>query len=87
MTSLDHKRGSNGATSTLEYLMDSPSYSKKESKGASEAQSQERRLRKSSQRESLASSSEYSMGSTSYGIYTSYEKISRKHVSIVQNFP
>ena len=58
------------------------SFSKKESKGASEAQSQERVLRRSNKRESLASSSEYSMGSPSYGSYTSYEKI-HKQVSTV----
>ena len=58
-------------------------FCKQESKGASEAQSQGRWLRKRNKRESLASSSEYSMGSPSYGTYTSYEKIPRKHVSVV----
>ncbi|CBI25120.3 unnamed protein product, partial [Vitis vinifera] len=59
--------------------MGSPSYNQKGSKGASEAQSQERGLRKSNKRESLASSSEYSTGSPSYGSFTSYEKIHIKH--------
>ncbi|KAI3417136.1 uncharacterized protein J3R85_014765 [Psidium guajava] len=50
------------------------------SKGANEAQSQERRLKKNCRRESLASSSsELSMGSHSYGSFTTYEKIACKH--------
>ena len=85
-TTSDHKRGSKGASSASEYLMDSLSYSKIESKGASESERQERGLRKSSQRESLVSSSKYSMGSTSYGSHTSYEKISHKHVSMILLF-
>ncbi|XP_030540747.1 uncharacterized protein LOC115748411 isoform X2 [Rhodamnia argentea] len=45
-----------------------------------EAQSQERRLKKNCRRESLASSSsELSMGSHSYGSFTTYEKIACKH--------
>lgn len=57
-------------------------------KGADEAQSQERRLKKNYRRESLASSSsELSMGSHSYGSFTTYEKIACKHVSILLTFP
>lgn len=49
-------------------------------KGANEAQSQERRLKKNYRRESLASSSsELSMDSHSYGSFTTYEKIPCKH--------
>lgn len=46
-----------------------------------EAQSNERKTKKYKKRESLASSSEYSMGSPSYGSFTTYEKIPTKHVS------
>ncbi|KAG6652144.1 uncharacterized protein LOC122314055 [Carya illinoinensis] len=58
----------------------SSSYSKKGGlKESSEAQSQKRReQRKNYKRESLASSSDYSMGS-SYGSFTTYEKIPIKH--------
>ncbi|CAK9137930.1 unnamed protein product [Ilex paraguariensis] len=59
----------------------SSSYSKKFLGGADEAQSHERKPRKNHKRESLASSSEYSMGSLSYGSFTTYEKISSKHAS------
>ncbi|XP_010266774.1 PREDICTED: uncharacterized protein LOC104604213 [Nelumbo nucifera] len=48
---------------------------RKQLEKANEAQSQERRLR----RESLASSSDYSAGSLSYGSFTTYEKITNKH--------
>ncbi|KAF8038471.1 hypothetical protein BT93_B1112 [Corymbia citriodora subsp. variegata] len=49
-------------------------------KDASEAQSQERRIKKNYRRESLASSSsELSMGSHSYGSFTTYEKVACKH--------
>lgn len=54
------------------------SYSKKGPKGSNEAQSQERKPRKNYKRESLASSSEYSTGSPSYGSFTTYEKIPSK---------
>jgi hypothetical protein len=62
----------------------SSSYSKKELKGSSEAQSQERRKpRNNYKRESLASSSaDFSTGSPSYGSFTTYEKVPSKHVSI-----
>ena len=53
------------------------SYSKRESKRASEVQRQERGLRKRNKRESQTSSSEYSIGSPSY------EKIHNKQVIIV----
>lgn len=60
----------------------SSSYSRKDLRGANEAQSQERKPRKYSKRESLASSSsELSAGSPSYGSFTTYERISGKHVS------
>ncbi|KAA8545736.1 hypothetical protein F0562_020813 [Nyssa sinensis] len=66
--------------SELSSFQKSSSYSKKGVKGANEAQSQERRPRKNSKRESLASSSsEYSTGSPSYGSFTTYEKIPSKH--------
>ncbi|XP_052199293.1 uncharacterized protein LOC127806197 [Diospyros lotus] len=64
------------------FQKNSSSYSSKRAVvGASEAQSQERKQgRRSSKRESLASSSEYSMeGSPSYGSFTTYEKIPSKH--------
>ncbi|XP_030949778.1 uncharacterized protein LOC115973662 isoform X2 [Quercus lobata] len=60
--------------SEMSSLQRSPSYSKK-----NEAQSQERRARKNYKRESLASSSDYSMASHSYGSFTTYEKIPTKH--------
>ncbi|KAF3434535.1 hypothetical protein FNV43_RR21620 [Rhamnella rubrinervis] len=59
------------------------SYRKKPLKGLNEAESQERKSRKNSHhmRESLASSSlDSSMGSPSYGSFTTYEKIPSKHV-------
>ncbi|KAJ0011372.1 hypothetical protein Pint_33611 [Pistacia integerrima] len=56
----------------------SSSYSKKGHKESSEGQSQERKTRKSDRRESLASS-DFSMGSPSYGSFTTYEKIPKKH--------
>lgn len=56
-------------------------YSKREMTETSEAQSHERRPKKNFKRESLASSSsDYSMGSPSYGSFTTYERIP-KHVS------
>nr|XP_023928809.1 uncharacterized protein LOC112040139 [Quercus suber]POE90405.1 hypothetical protein CFP56_59945 [Quercus suber] len=60
--------------SEMSSLQRSSSYSKK-----NEAQSQERRARKNYKRESLASSSDYSMASHSYGSFTTYEKIPTKH--------
>ncbi|OIT35144.1 PREDICTED: uncharacterized protein LOC109243757 [Nicotiana attenuata] len=59
----------------------SSSYSKKYPKSANdEAQSLEKKPRKSNRRESLAAS-EYSLGSPSYGSFTTYERIPIKHVS------
>ncbi|XP_009774755.1 uncharacterized protein [Nicotiana sylvestris] len=59
----------------------SSSYSKKYPKSANdEAQSMEKKPRKSNRRESLAAS-EYSLGSPSYGSFTTYERIPIKHVS------
>ncbi|KAK8558712.1 hypothetical protein V6N13_098354 [Hibiscus sabdariffa] len=59
-----------------------PSYmSSCHSKGVrepTEYQSQERKARKTHRRESLASS-DYSMGSSSYGSFTTYDKIPSKH--------
>lgn len=46
-----------------------------------EAQSIEKKPRKSNRRESLAAS-EFSMGSPSYGSFTTYERIPAKHVSV-----
>ncbi|KAK4563473.1 hypothetical protein RGQ29_005830 [Quercus rubra] len=60
--------------SEMSSLQRSSSYGKK-----NEAQSQERRARKNYKRESLASSSDYSMASHSYGSFTTYEKIPTKH--------
>ncbi|XP_075672878.1 uncharacterized protein LOC142642415 isoform X1 [Castanea sativa] len=60
--------------SEMSSLQRSSSYSKK-----NEAQSQERKARKNYKRESLASSSDYSMASHSYGSFTTYEKIPTKH--------
>ncbi|XP_043714470.1 uncharacterized protein LOC122662823 [Telopea speciosissima] len=54
---------------------------KKTSDRANEVQSHERKQRKSAKRESLASSSEFSAGSPSYGSFTTYEKFQSKHVS------
>ncbi|XAR73007.1 hypothetical protein NMG60_11019843 [Bertholletia excelsa] len=62
--------------SEMSSFQTSSSYSKR---GLNEAQSQERRQKRVSKRESLASSSEYSMGSPSYGSFTTYEKIPNKH--------
>lgn len=56
------------------------SYSKRA--GNHEAQSLEKKTRRSLKRESLASSSDFSMDSPSYGSFTTYEIIHRKHVSI-----
>ena len=59
------------------------SYTKKGlSTGLNEAQSYERKSTKNNRRESMASSSmDSSMGSPSYGSFTTYEKIPTKHVS------
>ncbi|KAL8541639.1 hypothetical protein ACS0TY_002779 [Phlomoides rotata] len=55
------------------------SYSSSKKGGANEAVSSERKARKINKRESLASSSELSTGSPSYGSFTTYEKIQIKH--------
>ncbi|KAK2968911.1 hypothetical protein RJ640_018603, partial [Escallonia rubra] len=57
------------------------SYSTRGQKGTDEAQSHERKPRKYPKRESLASSSEYSTGSPSYGSFTTFERIPIKHAS------
>ncbi|XP_042514295.1 uncharacterized protein LOC122088969 [Macadamia integrifolia] len=54
---------------------------KKASDRANEVQSHERKPRRSAKRESLASSSEFSAESPSYGSFTTYEKFQSKHVS------
>lgn len=60
----------------------SSSHSKKYPKSEDdEAQSIEKKPRKSNRRESLAAS-EFSMGSPSYGSFTTYERIPAKHVSV-----
>ncbi|XP_044508646.1 uncharacterized protein LOC123227634 [Mangifera indica] len=56
----------------------SSSYSKKGLKDSSEAQTKEKKIRKNSRRESLASS-DFSMDSPSYGSFTTYEKITKKN--------
>ncbi|KAF2294303.1 hypothetical protein GH714_009051 [Hevea brasiliensis] len=61
--------------SSFEYIS---SYSKEGKKGTREAHSHERKPRKNSKRESLASS-DYSTGSLSYGSFTTYEKILSKN--------
>ncbi|KAL2537222.1 hypothetical protein Fot_18613 [Forsythia ovata] len=48
---------------------------------SNEAQSHDRKAKKLSKRESLASSSDYSTGSPSYGSFTTYERIPIKHVN------
>ncbi|KAL3350415.1 hypothetical protein AABB24_023071 [Solanum stoloniferum] len=59
----------------------SSSYSKKDPKSENdEAQSIEKKPRKSNKRESLTAS-EFSMGSPSYGSFTTYERIPIKHAS------
>ncbi|PHT47966.1 hypothetical protein CQW23_12174 [Capsicum baccatum] len=59
----------------------SSSYSKKYSKSKKEeAQSMEKKARKSNRRESSATSL-FSMGSPSYGSFTTYERIPSKHSS------
>ncbi|XP_059447109.1 uncharacterized protein LOC132178647 [Corylus avellana] len=70
-----------GGSSEAQSFERSTSYSKKELKGSNEAQSQERRKpRNNYKRESLApSSSEFSMGSPSYGSFTTYEMVPSKH--------
>ncbi|XP_011002485.1 PREDICTED: uncharacterized protein LOC105109458 [Populus euphratica] len=71
-----------GESCSSEMSSFSLSYSKKGQKGKSEAPSYERKPRKSNhRRESMASSgySVGSMGSPSYGSFTTYEKIPSKH--------
>ncbi|PSS26152.1 Swi5-dependent recombination DNA repair protein [Actinidia chinensis var. chinensis] len=67
--------------SEMSSVQKSSSYSKQGVRGADdETQSQLRKERRVSKRESLASSSEYSMDTTpSYGSFTTYEKIPNKH--------
>ncbi|XP_057496614.1 uncharacterized protein LOC130781432 [Actinidia eriantha] len=67
--------------SEMSSVQKSSSYSKGGVRGADdETQSQLRKERRVSKRESLASSSEYSMDTTpSYGSFTTYEKIPNKH--------
>ncbi|KAE9448424.1 hypothetical protein C3L33_19678, partial [Rhododendron williamsianum] len=69
--------------SEMSSFQNSMSYSKKGAlRGENEIQSQEAKQRKvPKRRESLASSSDYSMGSPSYGSFTTYEKIPIKHRS------
>ncbi|KAK6945934.1 hypothetical protein RJ641_013478, partial [Dillenia turbinata] len=59
----------------------SPSYTNRDHGATSEVRSQERKTRKIARRESLASSSDYSMGSPSYGSFTTYETIHNKNGS------
>ncbi|KAI4295899.1 hypothetical protein L6164_035895 [Bauhinia variegata] len=65
--------------SEISSFQKSSSYVRKETRELNEAQSIEKKPKKSNRRESLASS-DYSMGSpTSYGSFTTYEKIPSKH--------
>ncbi|XP_065854248.1 uncharacterized protein [Euphorbia lathyris] len=63
----------------------SSSYSKEEQRGSSEAQSQGRRSRSNTRRESMASS-DCSMGSSSYGSFTTYQKVQIKHGNAEEEF-
>ncbi|KAF5936979.1 hypothetical protein HYC85_024485 [Camellia sinensis] len=63
--------------SEMSSFQKSSSYSKRGPSGTNEAQNQDRKQREVSKRESLASSSEYSI--ESYGSFTTYEKIPIKH--------
>ncbi|KAK3011998.1 hypothetical protein RJ639_011256, partial [Escallonia herrerae] len=67
--------------SEMSSFQKSYSYSTRGQKGTDEAQSHERKPRKYPKRESLASSSEYSTGSPSYGSFTTFERIPIKHAS------
>ncbi|KAJ4716091.1 Transmembrane protein [Melia azedarach] len=66
------------ASSEMSSFKVSSSHSKKGLKTSSEAHSQERKPRKNSRRESLASS-DFSLSSASYGSFTTYEKFPSKH--------
>ncbi|KAJ6896166.1 hypothetical protein NC651_022402 [Populus alba x Populus x berolinensis] len=71
-----------GESCSSEMSSFSLSYSKKGQKGKSEAPSYERKPRKSNHRRESMASSDYSvgsMGSPSYGSFTTYEKITSKH--------
>ncbi|KAK6916285.1 hypothetical protein RJ641_019146 [Dillenia turbinata] len=59
----------------------SSSYTNRDHGATSEVRSQERKARKNARRESLSSSSDYSMGSPSYGSFTTYEIIHNKNGS------
>ncbi|XP_065870024.1 uncharacterized protein [Euphorbia lathyris] len=63
----------------------SSSYSKEEQRGSSEAQSQGRKSRSNTRRESMASS-DCSMGSSSYGSFTTYQKVQIKHGNAEEEF-
>ena len=65
--------------SEMSSVQKSSSYRQKLVKEFNEVQSIEKAKKR---RESLATSSDYSMGSTSYGSFTTYEKIQIKNVSI-----
>ncbi|KAL1812068.1 hypothetical protein ACET3Z_022133 [Daucus carota] len=65
--------------SEMSSFQNTSSYSKGPSKRMHKAQSQERKSRANTKRESLASSSEFSTGSPSYGSFTTYERIPLKH--------
>ena len=72
-----------GESCSSEMSSFSLSYSKKGQKGKSEPPSYERKPRKSNHRRESMASSDYSvgsMGSPSYGSFTTYEKITSKHV-------
>ncbi|MCD7451116.1 hypothetical protein HAX54_009728 [Datura stramonium] len=73
--------GGESCPSEMSSFQISSSYCKKYPKSENdEAQSTEKKARKSNRRDSLAAS-EFSMGSPSYGSFTTYERIPIKHAS------
>lgn len=85
-TEMDDVVGESCPSEVSTFWRSSSSYSQKavKVKEQNEAQSIEKKPRKNYRRESLASS-DYSMGggSSSYGSFTTYEKLSSKHVSLL----
>ncbi|WCJ18073.1 hypothetical protein M5689_000449 [Euphorbia peplus] len=73
-----HTLGESCCPSDMSSFLYSSSYSKQEWRGSGEAQSQERRSRSNNIRRESMASSDCSMGSASYGSFTTYEKIQIK---------
>lgn len=72
--------------SEMSNYQNTPSYNNKKGLNSlNEAQSYERKTRKNQRRESMASSMDSSMGSQSYGSFTTFEKIPTKFVSLTTN--